>query len=1394
MAQASDERPHSAIDLAGDQPRVGGENQPDCLCMLMWGDWETQLRSNRWHYARRWTRHLPVLMLEPVRPHWPAAVEIKPDRRIERCEVLQIAASRCQQATRTSETAVQLAETLAALAARGYRRPLLWLYNPWLAELYAALPAVGRVMHFTEPWFEFYDTGKEFHDLTRRALLSSDLVVAVSSGVEQSIRRQVPAAAVHTVSNGCDFAEYAAAQADGELAALGRGYRRTAVFAGNIDRRVDYELSQQLAIEQPSTLFAFYGRLGELTPDAEPARSELFALPNVRYLGPRPPEQLPAIYAAASLGIVPYHHDRQLVESGFALKVLEMAATGLPVVTSEMRPLRGLAAAICVAANADQFLEQARRLDRVQLTAVEREELVNVARKNDYDVKFASVRGLVETTLQLHRERELWLSDKTVGGELRTWRDAYRRWWAQSEKQDGLRVEVPVLAASESWAAAVWLGYLDSLGLEGAHSKRLEIAEALLRLRAEVEPTADDARIRLALATSLRHVGRYVEAAQQAEAAEQLAFDKSPNDRRLRAETLLERAALERQVQAWDAAQPLLRRAVDVLQAPGLEDLRADALYRLGATLRAAQVTGEAVQVLEQAVALYRQRGTAERPALVGAMFELGCGERQLGHYAKAAQWLQQAMEIQTELHGREHWLVALVLVEHAAALRALGELEAAFSELDCAARLYAQHFGDEHAAARQVAGELAAVTFDLAEQLHRRHDPLQARQIYERLIARLRSARANGPLTRALVELGKLLREQGLAEQAIEHLREASMRHLALPDADPCSLAKIRAEEALARAAAGELIVAADLLDESIAVYTRYFGANHEAATNLRLECARLTALLGGRARQTQCLEEAELWFRKSLEHLKSQSDETAELAYAARDLGAVLTALGRWFEAIEPLSTASRILTEKRDDAALSATLVDLGSALRKAGRPVAAAAELARAVELRRAAHGPQHWLVAEALIEEALAHDAEGDARGALAQLEEALEIQGLHFGPESEAAQSVVQQLERTARADAPQIVRRWRARVRERSVRGQLGAIVAWNPHAPQIGTLRWQLGMALAEQDRHEEAEAELALALPNIEHHGYPHDVAAALVDHGQALRLLGRFEPAQARLQRAIELAAGCDQPQPWTIGCAELELARIRQAAADFNAALALAKRAAAALHLHLHPSLETTERARAASRALFTELAVACLEAGRWIEAHEAAREGVLRLRHSDAGGVPLAAALAALGTSLRHLGRAEESLTAIEEAAVIYTRQLDENSLADVWLEQSLTLAALGRATEALEQAERGIALTERIHGAHDHHTAAALRKHALTLIALDRRDDAAEVLTTALAIQREHWGMDHPATRPLIALVSQMHVERFAQARLSTPALEDHGPDVLHRVYRYQAPGRTAA
>jgi glycosyltransferase involved in cell wall biosynthesis len=359
--------------------------------MLMFPDWERELRSNRWHYATRWAKRVPVVLVQPTESR--QGVRSYREARIPNCRVLHVTAS-LHAGGYWSNVETQTGQLLGDMREHGVQRPLLWLYNPQLVGVYGCVPSVCRVFHATENYFQFAGATRFFLAQTRTALSVSDLVIAVSEGVAASIAREALSVPVHTITNGCDYAFYARAAPDPELAKTRVGFERVAVYAGNINWRLDFPLLGRCAVAFPRTFFALYGPVVGLRGQDRRDWTQLEARPNVRHFGPVKAEKLPAVYAAADVGLVPYKDDPWIVENGFPLKVLEMCAAGLPVVTSKMKPIEKLAAAITVCVDADGFISAFARRSRDALSTSQLAEMQAVCSRHDYDRKFDQVIAL----------------------------------------------------------------------------------------------------------------------------------------------------------------------------------------------------------------------------------------------------------------------------------------------------------------------------------------------------------------------------------------------------------------------------------------------------------------------------------------------------------------------------------------------------------------------------------------------------------------------------------------------------------------------------------------------------------------------------------------------------------------------------------------------------------------------------------------------------------------------------------------------------------------------------------------------------------------------------------------------------------------------------------------
>jgi hypothetical protein len=368
-------------------------DEVDSVYFLLFPGWENELRGNRWHFAVRWARYKPVVLVIPTVTQGPATSVSEP--RIPGCRILRIhSGGHLEQLAK--DTQIQVGQVLDDLEGHRFERPLLWCYNSNLVGLYARLPAVARLFHATEAHFDFPDLASSFHLRLRAAVAISDVTVAVSDGVAASIRNHVEGAPVVTVANGCDYRHYSLGKPDEELATSARAYTSVAIYAGNINDRLDFELLKRLATQHPDVLFALYGPLSQLPETDMRVWRNLLDLKNVHAPGAVDPDRLRDLYAAADVGIIPYRPLPHLVNNGLPLKALEMCATGLPVVSSMMKPLMGLAAGIAVTSNADEFLGAFAMTSRATLSPAQLKEMNSVSLANDYDNKFEQILAILE--------------------------------------------------------------------------------------------------------------------------------------------------------------------------------------------------------------------------------------------------------------------------------------------------------------------------------------------------------------------------------------------------------------------------------------------------------------------------------------------------------------------------------------------------------------------------------------------------------------------------------------------------------------------------------------------------------------------------------------------------------------------------------------------------------------------------------------------------------------------------------------------------------------------------------------------------------------------------------------------------------------------------------------
>jgi glycosyltransferase involved in cell wall biosynthesis len=270
----------------------------------------------------------------------------------------------------------------ATLARAGFEQVDLLFLEPGapLTALLDLYPRARSVYRMCDDTAAFPDTPRSFAAIEREVFARVDLVVATARPLEERARRAGARRVVY-LPNACEPEPFAApVDPDPVLAALGRPL---AIYAGAIDHWFDTALVEETARRLPDWRFVLIG------PERGVSGPRLSA-PNIHFLGPRPYAVLPACFAAADAGLVPFRLT-PMTHAIHPIKVYEYLAAGLPVVATPMAETTAMQAPIALAEDAGAFaaaLEHARRRDAADAGS-SRAARVLFARRHTWDDRFA---------------------------------------------------------------------------------------------------------------------------------------------------------------------------------------------------------------------------------------------------------------------------------------------------------------------------------------------------------------------------------------------------------------------------------------------------------------------------------------------------------------------------------------------------------------------------------------------------------------------------------------------------------------------------------------------------------------------------------------------------------------------------------------------------------------------------------------------------------------------------------------------------------------------------------------------------------------------------------------------------------------------------------------------
>ncbi|MGQ0736664.1 MAG: ElyC/SanA/YdcF family protein, partial [Acidobacteriota bacterium] len=220
------------------------------------------------------------------------------------------------------------------LTATDFRRPIAWTFlpTPTALDLVAALDSAAVVYYCADDFAATSPGARRVAKSEDAMLRRADLVFVTSERLREKASRV--SRHVHAFPAGVDYDMFDAVRqaTDNHPPDLAALPRPVAGYVGALHVWLDQDLMAQVAAKLPEATFAFVG-------PAQVNVERLTNAPNVRLLGPRAHDQVPAYIKGFDVALVPYLRS-EFTDSVYPVKLNEYLAMGVPVVATDLPEIR----------------------------------------------------------------------------------------------------------------------------------------------------------------------------------------------------------------------------------------------------------------------------------------------------------------------------------------------------------------------------------------------------------------------------------------------------------------------------------------------------------------------------------------------------------------------------------------------------------------------------------------------------------------------------------------------------------------------------------------------------------------------------------------------------------------------------------------------------------------------------------------------------------------------------------------------------------------------------------------------------------------------------------------------------------------------------------------------